>query len=196
MNINSLRELDDFQKYKQFIRDFILQDETLFRLIYFCNKNVFDEEKCEMPENPYKIFTTDKEYENDNHGVILFKQKNGEILNYGTVVVLVNFETTRLGNSSVMDNMYIIFRIIAKSEEIQELEDDEGNTVNRLYAIAECINNNCDHARVGNTGELRKQSMNALSINEENCGITLMFKTSEWGSKLLSRNKNYRKQRC
>ena len=194
-DLSSLKELDDFQIYKKFIKRFFLEDQDLFRLVFFQMKNPFDEDKCVYPENPFKIFTTEKEDDNDNHGVVLFGQKNGEILNYGTTVILIDFETTRIGNSHVLDNLYIIFRIITKSEDIQELEDNEGNIVNRSYAIAGLIDNNFNYARVNNVSEIRKQSIKPLSINEQNGGYSIVYKTSAWGSKLLSKNKNYRKQR-
>lgn len=189
-NISDLKELDNFQIYKKFIRRFILEDESLFRLIYFGNKNVFDEMLCPYPENPFKIFTTDKEDENDNHGVVLFKQKNSEILNYGTIVVLVDFETTRRGSSEFFDNLYIIFRIIGKSDNIQEIEDEEGNLGNRLTSIIELIDNNFNLADVNNIGIVKRQSLNPLATNEDNFGYTVIYKAVESFAH-INTNKNY-----
>lgn len=190
LNLNSLKELDDFQIYKQFIKNFIVLDETLYRLIYFNVKNPLDEVLYPFPQKSDKIFTTEKESEDDNHGVVLFKQKNSEILNYGTTIVLVDFETTRRGTSEFFDNLYIIFRVIGKSDDIQELEDEEENTINRLTTIIELIDNNFNLANVNNIGIVKRQSLNPLSINDENFGYTVIYKVAESFAH-LSNNKNY-----
>jgi hypothetical protein len=176
-SLSDLVEMDDFQKYKNFIKNFILNDMPLWKIIYSPLKNPLI---IEDPENPYVIFQNE-DVENDNHGVVLFKQKNNEILNYGTVCVLVDFETTSFGNSDLLDNLYIIFRIIIKSNDIDELE----NGLSRLYIIADLINRHLDHAEIGSIGYVKKQSMNPIPANEENSAITIIYKCRNLSNRLL-----------
>jgi hypothetical protein len=196
-NLQSLKEFDDFQKYKEFIKTFILTNQDLYRLIYFPIKNPLDE-KFEIPENPYQIFDPDSAVEEDGktgvHGVVLFKEKNDTILNASIPVILVNFETARLGNSYFCDSVYTIFRIITKGTYIQELEDDEGNTVDRSYAIAKLISDEYGLANISKIGEIHRKSLTKIPINEENGGYTIIFEGKGW-SNHLSENKNYLKRK-
>jgi hypothetical protein len=191
-SLSSLKEIDDFQKYKQFIKTFILENESLFRVIYFLVRNPMDELNYPYPENPYKIFTTEKESDTDNHGVVLFSQKNVEILNYGTVIILINFDTTKYGNSGLLDNLYITIRIICKSDAVEDIEDSEGNIYNRASVIAEFINNEMDDKRVGNIGKVKKIAFKPLDgLNEGNFGYVLTYKARNLSNRMLDETNNY-----
>lgn len=178
VNLSDLKEIDDFQIYKRFIQKFILEDQTLQKIIYYPVRNPLLQDDL---ENPYTIFDIPDKEDSDVHGVVLFKQKNPEILNYGTVIVLVDFETTSFGNSGLLDNLYIIFRIIIKSTDIQELD----NNLNRSYVIADLINDHLDNIKVGSIGYVKKQSINPVNTNEENSAISLIYKCRNLSNRLL-----------
>lgn len=171
MSLEDIKELDDFYEFKQHIKTFILQNESLFRLIFFCYKNPFDETNCEFPENPYQIFSTEANNSNNPHGVILFKQKNDQILNYETPVILVKFTSETSKDSDSINYTKIEFSIICKGTGIQELE----NGKLRSYAIAELIDKSLNHIKFENSGEIKRLSFDDNSLNEENSGYKMLF---------------------
>ena len=123
-NLDSLVELDDFGKFKSFIRNFIIEDSTLWKLIFHSCKNPLLEEDSLAP---YEIFN-----ESNEHGCVLFKRKNNTVLSDEVVNVLVDFYDAKLGDSYFLNDLFICFSIIMKGTNIQELE----NNVNRASAIA------------------------------------------------------------
>ena len=181
MGLSELKEIDDFLLFKKYIKSFILENESLYRLIWFSNSNPFDEDSCPYPEEPRDIFTA-----SDEHGCVLFKRKNNIVLNKETVNILIDFESANQSYS--YDMIYIIFRIVVKGENIQELS----NGVNRSSAIAKFIDDEFNLAKINGLGEVKKQSFKELSLNEENVGYTIIFSAHSFSSDISS-NKNFQK---
>jgi hypothetical protein len=179
--IDSLIELNDFGKFKSFIRNFIIEDSVLWKLIYYSSKNPLLED---YSDNPYEIFE-----ESSEHGCVLFKRKNNTVLSEETVNILVDFYDTKLGDSYFLNDLYICFRILCKGTNIQELE----NGVNRTSAIAKRIDDQFNLARVNNIGEIKRLSYKEIPINEQNDGVLLTYNCRNWGTKAGS-NVNYKKR--
>lgn len=49
MGLDNLKELDNFGLFKKYIKNFVIDDDDLFRLIWFSNSNPFDEILCPYP---------------------------------------------------------------------------------------------------------------------------------------------------
>jgi len=176
--------IDDFNMFEDFIKEFILSDNALFRMIYFPQKNPL---LPEDEENPYKIF---EDIEGDNtHGAVLFGRKFNTILNTATIVVLVDFECYQKANSQEFDKITIIFRIILKGVDVQKLE----NGVDRAFIIGKLISDNFDLANVNGLGQVKKKSMGYSAINEENSSYLLTFSANSFSSD-IGNNKNFKKR--
>lgn len=175
MTEDDLISINDFDKYERFIRNFILENITLWKLIFYPYSSPLSDMRAEDPQDPYTIFTRELGSDGkviDSHGVVLFDDKDDTIQNSANVTVLVNFTSVRLGNSPLIDTNYINFQIISKGSSIRKLS----NGVDRTKAIGELIVNEFDKAKISNIGQVHKMSFDKLSINEENVGHSICFK--------------------
>jgi hypothetical protein len=178
MVLDDLKELDNFKEIKNFIMARVVQNQVLIKLIYYPFSNPIEDEKAVDLENPYLLFDEDSAWTSTDgeisgiHGVLLFKQKSNKILNASIPIVLVDFNTTKVGTSNILQNVYIVFRIIMKGEAIQEL----ANGLNRSFTIAKLIDDCFNEAKIDGYGKVHLQSFQPLSINEQNCGYALIFK--------------------
>ncbi|HBA03763.1 MAG TPA: hypothetical protein DCW51_07350 [Clostridium sp.] len=188
VNLSDLKEIDDFDKIRTFVKTLILTDETLYRLIFFSNSNPLDELSCVYPENPYQIFEQSSDTDNP-HGVVLFNAKNDDILNYEVINILIDTESVRKSNSNEFNQTYIIIRCIAKGTNIRTLE----NGADRVKTILKLIDDNLNEANVNNLGKIRKKSTSDLSLNEENIGKVVMYDLTTFNSDWSS-NKNFKKR--
>jgi hypothetical protein len=193
VGLDDLREIDDFQIFKQYIKQFILENEDLYRCIYFCFSDPFDEDKCPMPDKRLDIFDASKIQQRDGdspteniHGVVLFRPKNDNVINSEIPVVLVNFASVPKGNSNYVDELFISIKIICKGMKIQEL----ANGLNRTAVIADMFNNNLNFARMNHLTKVKKQSFKDVSINEENSAYLLTY-TCNVLANHLTKNVNY-----
>jgi hypothetical protein len=171
--LDNIRELDNFYEFKQYIKQSILESEDLFRLIYFCFKNPFDELTCSYPENPYELFQESYNTSDKTHGVVLFSQKNNEILNYETPVILINFSTESSQDNKSINYTQIEFSIICKGTNIQQLE----NGKSRSYAIAELIDNFMNHSNIVGSDKVKRLYFDNNVLNEQNCGYKLAYQS-------------------
>ena len=175
-SLDDLKELDQFDKFKSFIKDFFIEREDLFRLVWFSNSNPFDEISCPYPDSPYQLFIP-----SSSHGCVLFRRKNDVVLSEECVNVIIDFQSIRKGSSYFLDDIYIIIRVVTKGSNIQELE----NGINRSHAIMKLIDNNLNCARVSNIGDVRRESYKELSLNEENVGYIGIYTGTVIGNDLL-----------
>ena len=181
MNLDSLVELDDFGKFKSFIRNFIIEDSTLWKLIFYSCKNPLLED---YSDNPYDIFE-----ESNEHGCVLFKRKNNTVLSEEAVNILVDFYDTKISDSYFLNDLYICFRILCKGTNVQELE----NNINRISAIAKRIDDQFNLANINKIGEIKRLSYKEIPINEQNDGVLLTYNCRNWSTHLTD-NKNYMKR--
>jgi hypothetical protein len=190
VNLDDLKELDDFQEFKEYIKTFIIENENLFRMIYFPTKNPLDTISYPYPQDPYQIFDSDSAIGEDGkseiHGVVLFKQKNDKILNSSLPILLIDFHTTKLGTNNIYDNLYIAVRFLCKGEYVQELE----NGMNRSFVIANMFDNLFNFAKFNDVGKVHRQSFDPIPINEQNIGYSSIYKCRVLANHLLD-NKNY-----
>ena len=180
MGLDNLKELDDFQEFKKFIKKFIIDSDDLFRLIYFPMSNPFSSE-CETM-TPYDIFEASSE-----HGCVLFRRKNDIVLSEESVNVLVNFHSAKVND--IFDDLFITFHVICKGVNIQELE----NGVNRCSAIANEIDNRFSKAVINDISKISRLSYKDISLNEENSGMLITFNCRVFANHLLD-NVNYLKK--
>lgn len=178
--------LDSFKVFKDYIKKFVLEDSSLQKLIYYPYTNCLSMNDI---EDPYDLFNENTAVNGDSgvHGVILFKRQANIIINSEMPLILVTFETTR--KSKTYSNIYIIFRIICKGTNIQELDDGS----NRIYSIKEKISENLEMANITGLGEVTENSFKELSINDENDAVSLIYKCVDFSSDLSS-NKNFQKR--
>lgn len=178
--------LDSFKVFKDYIKKCVLEDSEFQKLIYYPYSNCLDMDDL---ENPYDLFSEDTAVNNGNgvHGVLLFKRRADIIMNAEMPVVLVTFEATK--KSKDLLNVYIVFRIICKGNNVQYLNDGSS----RIYSIKSLINDNLEGADINGLGKIEESSFQELSINEENDGMLLIMKgfafNSDW-----STNKNFKKR--
>ena len=181
ISIDNLRELDDFNIFKSFIKNFIIEDSTLWKLIYYSSKNPLLED---YSDNPYEIFEPSNE-----HGCVLFRRKNDVVLSDETTNILIDFYDTKVSDSYFLSDLYICFRILCKGTNVQELE----NGVSRTSAIAKLIDNQFNLANINKIGEIKRLSYKDISLNEENTGYLLTYNCRNWTTHLTD-NKNYMKR--
>lgn len=178
--LDNLKELDSFQDFKIFIKNFIIKNEQLFRLIWFSNSNPLDEDICLYPDSPYEIFTP-----SSSHGCVLFRRKNDVVESQEQINVLITFHSVPKGNSSIFRDIFIVIRIITKGTNVQELE----NGLNRINCIAELFDNELNQANITGLGKTNKEKYRDLSLNEENDGMMLMYIANDFSYDYIS-NKN------
>jgi hypothetical protein len=190
-SLDDLTSINEFDKYEQFIRKFILENNSLWKLIFYSYSNPIEDERAIDPENPYQIFKREVNADGtDSHGVVLFQDKDDFIQNSNGVTLLISYESGRLGNSYFLDDNYIIFQVICKGSDTRKL----ANGKDRIEVIMDLIDNEFNLARVNNVGEIHKISYKKLSLNEENVGKVAIYHCVGWGNK-LSNNKNYLKRK-
>lgn len=194
MTEDDLKSINDFDKYTKFIQKFILQNTTLWKLIFYPYSSPLSDPRAIDSENPYEIFSREVGSDGkilDSHGVILFDDKDDSIQNSSNVTVLVSYESTRFGNSYFLDNNYIIFQIICKGSGVRKL----ANGKDRAEIIGNMIDDEFNLARINDIGEVHKISFEKLkNINEENIGRVLTYKCKGIGSKVLT-NVNYNRRK-
>lgn len=186
MNIDDLKELDDFDLFKKYIKNFIIDNDDLFRLIWFSNSNPLDEDICQYPDNPWDIF---KPSSNSEHGCLLFRRKNDIVQSGEQVCILITFHSAPKGNSLTFRDIFVIVRIITKGTNIQELE----NGLNRINCIAKIFDDEFNQANITGLGKTNKEKYRDLSLNEENDGMMLMYTANDFSYDYLN-NKNIQKQ--
>lgn len=180
-NLDTLRELDDFQIFKKYIKSLILQNSVLQKIIYYPFKNPLIKDDL---ENPYDLFDSSTVMSSDGsgvHGVVLFRRKCDEILNAEVPIILITFESTKLGNSDMLDNVYIVIRTITKGDSIQELE----NGLSRSSVIADLIDKSLNSSKISSIGKVTRQSFQPLNLNEENDGFLTIYKAQVISNRLL-----------
>jgi len=175
--------LDCFKVFKDYIKKCVLEDNSLQKLIYYPYTNCLSMNNI---ENPYDLFNENTAVDGDSgvHGVILFKRQANIIINAEMPLILITFETTR--KRKTYSNIYIVFRIICKGTNIQELDDGSS----RIYSIKQKISDNLEMANITGLGEVTENSFNELSINDENDAVSLIYKCVDFSSDLLN-NKNF-----
>jgi hypothetical protein len=171
-DLKSIQELDRFGELKKYIKNIILSSENLWKIIYYPLSNPLD---SSYGENPFDIFDEATSINNNGiigtHGVVLFKQKNDNILNAEAEVVIIGFESNAINESDCINTTKIEIKILSKGTNIQTLIDKS----NRAYKIAELIDNQFNHANITDVGKIKRQAFNDLLINEENCGYILSY---------------------
>lgn len=188
MTEDDLQSINNFNQYEEFIKTFIVRDIVLWKLIFYPYSMPLTDKRAIDPENPYIIFTREKNNEGDildSHGVVFFDDKDNTIQNSSNVTILIHFTSTRVGNSYFLDQHYINFQIICKGE-VRKL----ANGKDRIEAIEDRIDANLNLSHINGIGEVHKVSTTRLQINEENSGRSLTFKCRGMGTK-VSNNVNY-----
>jgi hypothetical protein len=191
--LDDLTSINGFDKYEKFIKQFILNNTNLWKLVFYPYSNPLEDERAVDPENPYEIFERQSDSEGkiiDSHGVVLFDDKDDTIQNSSNVTVLVNYSSTRASNSYFFDTNFINFQIICKGNTIRKLS----NGKDRTEVIANIINNNLALARVDIVDEIHKLSYTKLSLNEQNVGYSVTFKV-KGASNDLRNNVNYNRRK-
>jgi hypothetical protein len=163
VDLEDLKELDNFEEIKIYIKNFIIDDSELWKLIFYGYKNPLLED---YSDNPYQIFEPSNE-----HGCILFRQKNDIVLSDEQVNILVKFTTEASKDNNYINYTKIQFSIIFKGINIQKLENEKS----RPYVIAQLIDNYMNHEKIQNSNKIKRLYFDNLSINEENCGYKLEY---------------------
>lgn len=180
-SLDDLQELDDTQIFKRYIKNFILQNSDLQKIIYYPVKNPLLKDDL---ENPYDLFDSTTAMSADGtgiHGVVLFRRKCDEIINAEVPIILIDFQSAKAGNSEILGDLYIIIRVIMKGTNIQELE----NGLSRSSVIAELFDKNINSEKVNSIGKVIRESYNPLPINEENSGYMGIYKARVISNRLL-----------
>ncbi|MDP4146622.1 MAG: hypothetical protein Q8936_19460 [Bacillota bacterium] len=180
-SIDDLKELDGFEQFKSFIKNFIINNSKLWKLIYYSDSNPLI---LDYNDSPYDIFKPSSE-----HGCVLFRRKNDIVQSGEQICTLITFHSTPKGNSLTFRDIFIIVRIIAKGTNIQELE----NGLNRINCIGKLFDDEFNQANITGLGKVNKEKYRDLSLNEENDGMMLMFSASDFSYDYLN-NKNIQKQ--
>lgn len=189
MTEDDLKSINDFDEYEQFIRNFILQNTVLWKLIYYPYSSPLSDEKAIDPEDPYTIFSRELGGDGkvvDSHGVVLFDDKDDTIQNSANVTILVYYESVPLGSSNLFDNNYIIFQIICKGESVRKLS----NGKDRVEAIINLIDNEFDLSRFNDVGTVHRIGNKKVILNENNIGRVVTYKCRGLRSHILD-NRNY-----
>jgi len=182
-----MKELNDSQDIRNFIKDFIISDSELFKIIYYPVSSPLD---LDYPDSPYSIFPEDNpdvgEELSNEHGVVLFRRKYDQVQSHEGVSLLIETISSRYGNSYFFNSTFVIFNIILKGTNVQTLNDDSS----RLGVISRKIINNFDRAIVNNIGEVRFASEKLLELNEENSGKAIFFELKTCATN-INENVNY-----
>lgn len=193
MNEDDLKSINGFDKYTKFIMQFIMQNTTLWKLIFYPYSMPLSDSRAVDPEDPYVIFSRQTDADGkiiDSHGVVLFDDKDDSIQNSNNVTVLVNYHSERQGNSYFCDSIFITFQIICKGEGVRKL----ANGLDRTQVIADLISNEFDKAKINNIGQVHKRAYDKINgVNEENTGHYIVFTDIGFSSNLKN-NKNVQKR--
>jgi len=181
-------ELHDFDEFKKFIKTFFITDEDLWKILYY---PIYSPLAEEYKENPYDIFSTDTMISNegnDIHGVVIFGQKNDEILNASVPIVLIDFKSTPTGRCGEYTRVYINFKILLKGTYIQNInyKDEE---CSRINIIAKLIDDNFNKASVNDLGLIKNIGFEPISINEENSAFSATYRGNTFAYDYIN-NKN------
>ena len=103
-----LKELNDFKDIKDFIRYFIIDDENLFKVIYYSDSLALQND---LPDTPYEIFIP-----SSSHGCVLFRRKNDVVLSEESVNILVTLYDVPYGNSKEYSSTFIDISIYSLSK--------------------------------------------------------------------------------
>lgn len=156
-----MKELNNFQDIKDFIKNFIIEDSELFKLIYFPNSFPNDND---FPDTPYEIFEP-----SEAHGCVLFRPKNDIVQSKEGTNVLIFFNSVNY--NTILDDLYITFSVICKGVNVQELAD----STNRISTIANHIDNRFNMAVINDISKIKRMSFKPLSLNEENSGMLITY---------------------
>lgn len=176
----SLKELNDFQDIKNFIRKFIIDEDDLFKAIYYSESMALQKD---LPYTPYEIFEP-----SNSHGCVLFRRKNDVVLSEEGVNVLITMYNVPYGNFNNYSSTFIDISIICKGVNVQELDD----STDRSAYIAYLIDNNLNQARI-NGCLIKRESYKPIPLNEENSGFRAIYSTIGFSYDYLN-NKNIQKQ--
>ena len=172
--------MNDFKDIKDFIRYFIIDDENLFKVIYYSDSLALQND---LPDTPYEIFIP-----SSSHGCVLFRRKNDVVLSEESVNILVTLYDVPYGNSKEYSSTFIDISIICKGVNVQELEDK----TDRSAYISYLIDNNLNQARI-NGSLIKRESYKPIPLNEENSGYQIIYSCTNFSYDYLN-NKNIQKQ--
>lgn len=175
-----LKELNNFQDIKSFIREFIIDDENLFKVIYYSDSLALQND---LPDTPYEIFKP-----SNSHGCVLFRRKNDIVLSEEGVNILITMYNIPYGNFREYSSTFIDISIICKGVNVQELDDG----TDRSAYIAYLIDNNLNQARI-NGSLIKRESYRPIPLNEENSGFKAIYDCVGFSYDYLA-NKNIQKQ--
>jgi len=175
-----MKELNDFQNIKSFIRNFIIEEENLFKTIYFSDSSPTEND---LPDNPYDIFTA-----SSSHGCVLFRRKNDIVQSEEGVNLLISMYSVPHGNFNEYADTYILISLICKGVNVQELEDG----TDRSAYISYLIDNNLIQANI-NGSIIKKESYKPIPLNEENSGWQNIYRCTGFSYDYLA-NKNIQRQ--
>lgn len=175
-----MKELNDFQDIKSFINKFVIDDENLFKVIYYSESLALQKD---LPDNPYEIFEP-----SNSHGCVLFRRKNDVVLSEEGVNVLITMYDVPYGNLREYSSTYIQISIICKGVNVQELEDE----TDRSAYLASLIDNNLNQARI-NGSLIKRESYKPIPLNEENSGFQIIYSLVGFSYSVLE-NKNIQRR--
>ena len=175
-----MKELNNYQNIKSFIRDFIIEEENLFKVIYYSDTSALQKD---LPDNPYEIFTP-----SSSHGCVLFRRKNDVVLSEEGTNILITLYDVPHGNFREYSDTYILISIVCKGVNVQELEDK----TDRSAYISYLIDNNLNQARI-NGSLIKRESYKPIPLNEENSGYQIIYSCTNFSYDYLA-NKNIQKQ--
>lgn len=175
-----MKELNNYQNIKSFIRNFIIEESDLWKTIYYSSSSPLE---LDYSDNPYDIFEPSSE-----HGCVLFRRKNDIVLSEEGVQILITMYDVPYGNFREYSSTYITISTICKGVNVQELED---NTDRSAY-ISYLIDNNLNQARI-NGSLIKRESYKPIPLNEENSGYQMIYSCVNFSYDYLA-NKNIQKQ--
>lgn len=175
-----MKELNNYQDIKSFIRNFIIEDENLFKVIYYSDTSALQKD---LPDNPYEIFTP-----SSSHGCVLFRRKNDVVLSEEGTNVLITMYNVPYGNFRNYSSTLIDISIICKGVNVQELDD----STDRSAYISYLIDINFNQAMI-NGSLIKRESYKPIPLNEENSGFKAIYSTVDFSYDYLN-NKNIQKQ--
>jgi len=175
-----MKELNNFQDIKSFIRNFIIEESDLWKTIYYSSSSPL---LLEYSDNPYDIFEPSSE-----HGCVLFRRKNDIVLSEEGVQILITLYDVPHGNFRDYSDTYIQISIICKGVNVQELEDG----TDRSAYLSSLIDNNLNQARI-NGSLIKRESYKPIPLNEENSGFQIIYSLVGFSYDYLN-NKNIQKQ--
>lgn len=174
------KELNDFQRIKDFIRNFVIEESDLWKTIFYSSSSPL---LLDYSDNPYEIFEP-----SNSHGCVLFRRKNDVVLSEEGVNVLITIYDVPYGNFNNYSSTFIDISIICKGVNVQELDDG----TDRLANIISLIDNNLNQARIDGS-LIKRESYKPIPLNEENNGFRAIYSCVGFSYDYLN-NKNIQKQ--